>query len=137
MSLATSLRTFLRDMEGHDFVQVYQEKVPQGANSNIGYVWFNRRSTTKALTMERTIGGPDGEFFDIEVYHPDINKVEQFSNVLHDMTCYRGAFGDGTIQGLFVTDQTDDYVPQVSMTDTEKLSTAFLSIEVRSYRESN
>lgn len=135
MSLAKSLRTFLTNLEGHSFTQVFQEIVPESANQSIGYVWFARRATEKALTMEMTTGGPERQFFDVEIYHPDIDAVEGMSDLLHDMTCYRGDFGTGKVQGFFVSDQADDYVPQVAMTDTEKLSSSFLSIEVRSYRE--
>lgn len=136
MSVAKSLRTFLINIPGHSFTQVAHRTTPSTYNPANGYIWFARRDTRTAVTMERSAGPPDMQFFDIEIYHPDPDAVDAMADLIQTYDCYRGAFGQGVVQGLFVSNQSDDYVPQVDMTDTEHLSSSFLSIEVRSYRES-
>lgn len=136
MSLAKSVRKFLIDIPGHSFGQVAHKVVPANYIVANGYIWFARRDTRTAITMERTAGPPDMQFFDIEIYHPNPDTVDEMADLIQSYDCYRGVFGTGRIQGLFVSNQSDDYVPQVDMTDTQHLSSSFLSIEVRSYRES-
>jgi hypothetical protein len=136
VSSATSLRSFLNDLGG-PITQIAQEKIPESFNSDAGMIWFARRGIDPARTMEQSESGiePTEQFFDIEVYHPDLDVVEAVTLLIHHQDCYRGDFGSGEVQGVFVSDQTDDYVQQVDTTDKENLSAAFISLEIRSYRE--
>lgn len=135
MSLAKSLRSFLVAMPGMTIVQVAQQHIPANYNPIAGFIWFDRKTTEHVRTMERTGGGAEQQFFDVEIYHPKLDRVEEAADLLQSFDCYRGEFGAGEIQGLFIQSQSDDYVPRVQMTDTEHLSSSFLSLEVRSYQE--
>lgn len=135
MSVAKSLRAFLVSIDGHSFGQIYQQSVPENVNIANGFVWYARRNTTPLRTLDRAVGPNEQQFFDIEIYHENIDNTESFADLLQTYDGYRGSFGSGTIQGMFVDGQTDDYVPQVDMTATQHLSSSFLSIEIRSYRE--
>ncbi len=135
MSLAKSIRTWLIAMPGHSFGQIAQQKIPPNFDEKLGFICYARRNTSPARTMARESGANDQQFFDVEIYHQDPDKVEEMADLLQSYDRYRGAFGTGNIQALFVDGQTDDYVPLVDNTDTEHLMSAFLSFEIRSYRE--
>jgi hypothetical protein len=135
MSVAKSLRAFLVAIPGHSFGQIYQQSVPENVNIASGFIWYARRNTTPLRTLDRASGPNEQQFFDIEIYHENIDNTESFADLLQTYDGYRGSFGSGKIQGMFVDGQTDDYVPQVDMTATQHLSSSFLSIEIRSYRE--
>lgn len=134
MSLAKSLRTFLQSIS--PIAQVAQQNIPANYKVADGFIWFARRATQPARTMQRgEVSTPDQQFFDVEIYHKSIDAVEEAADALQAFDTHRGEFGSGKIQALFVESQSDDYVPRVDMTDTENLSSAFLSLEIRSYKE--
>lgn len=135
MSLAKSIRTFLIGLPGHSFGQIAQQKIPPNFDYNLGFICYARRNTTPLRTMEQATGPNDQQFFDVEIYHKNPDNVEAMADLLQTKDTYRGDFGEGRIQALFVDGQTDDYVPLVEMTDTENMMSAFLSFEIRSYRE--
>jgi hypothetical protein len=135
MSLAKSLRSFLIAIPGHSFGQIAQQKIPQHFDPKLGYICYARRNTTPLRTLDLNQGTNEQQFFDVEIYHQNPDSVEVMAELLQTYDCYRGEFGEGTIQALFVDGQTDDYVPLVEMTDTENMMSAFLSFEIRSYRE--
>lgn len=135
MSVATSLRSFLVAMPGSTIAQVAQQHIPEGYNPDAGFIWFARRGTESNRTFSQSVGPPEQQFFDIEIYDFDITKVESVADLLQGYDGYRGTFGAGEIQGLFIDTQSDDYEPRVLMTDTENMSSSFLSLEVRSYKE--
>lgn len=135
MSVSTSLRTFLVGIHGHSFGQISQQFIPETFNPALGYICYSRRSTTRNRTMEESGAPNDIQMFDVEVYHPDIDRTEAFSELLESRDGYRGDFGSGHIQAMFVVGQADDYVPMVDMTSTENMASSFLSLEVRSYQE--
>lgn len=135
MSLATSLRSFLRSMADQPIDQIAQQHIPENYNPANGFIFYARRSTQTARTFAQATVLPEQQYFDLEIYHPDLSVAEATADRIQMHDAYCGAFGAGTVQAFFVDTQSDDYVPQVNFDDEQHMSSAFLSIEVRSYTE--
>jgi hypothetical protein len=133
MSVATELRQFMIDQSGITIGQICQGFIPESNKRANGFIYFNRSGTEQLRTFERDANGPYYNFFDVEIYHEDIETVEAVADAIQDLDCYTGDFGAGHTQAFFVENQTDDYVPQVEFTDEERLESSFLSIEIRGY----
>jgi hypothetical protein len=77
------------------------------------YIWFRRRVTQSALALDSPVGEEAHEYqFDLEVISKSNREAQAIAATVRTAChCYRGAFDDSTIQGMFVNDQDDDYQP--------------------------
>ena len=142
MSSAVSFRSFLIQRLG--IQHVFHGQVPEGfdVESSTPFVFFARRGVQQNITFDEQEQQesaefniePDEQFFDVELYG-SMADVERHANACWAMQCYRGDFGDGEVQGVFIANQSDDYVPILDVTDAANLQFAFLSFEIRSYWE--
>ena len=106
------------------------------------YIIYFHRGTDGEHTTDSPPGEePFRQFFDLEVYGPDIAAVDELAETLKSgkgnftgYNLYRGQFGQGAVQGIFVTDHNDDYQPRTTMHD-EGLHAAFLDIQIAGYTE--
>lgn len=133
MKVAEALRQFILDISEWPIEQVHQNYVPEQSVAASGFVYFARRGTAPTRTFEQASGPPESSFFDIEIYHPDIDAAESAADLLHGLDCYHGDFVGGHIGAVFVETQADDYVPRVQFTDDTALHGAFVSIELRQF----
>jgi hypothetical protein len=133
MSLATDLRQFLLDDVDVTLTQVCQGFVPELAQRPDGFIWYKRRGTEHARTFEQARTVPESQYFDVEIYHTDIDVVEANADAIQLLDMFNGDFGVGQVGAVFVNDQGDDYVPKVPFSDDEHLESSFLSLEIRGY----
>ena len=116
---------------------IRQEWATEGA-----YIVFFRRGTEGEHAIDDAPGNePFRQYFDVEIYGTDIAEVDQLAETLKSgraefsgYNLYRGNFGQGKVQGVFVTDHNDDYQPRLSMSD-EGLHAAFLDLQIAGYTE--
>lgn len=131
--LPTNLRAFLLDATAiTDIVGdtgVYQGMVPQDVA--LPYVWFRRASRRLEPTLDAEPGDdPDELWFDVEAISDDLDVAQSLADAITDaLGNYRGTFGDALIQGAFVDDQDDDYVPRGTVGETE-LHVAALAVQI-------
>jgi len=120
MSLGADLRTWLLAQGGISALvgtRVHQNRAPEGYDGP--YIYFRRRSVTHEDTVDMPAG--DAAFeqsFDVEAIAEDQDQAMDLGELLLALHAYRGSFGGGTVQGVFVEDQSDDYVPRGLMGDT-------------------
>ena len=82
------------------------------------YIYLQRARATH----ERTLGQGQGETpfeeqWDVEVIVDDPTKLETLAAAIRGVDCARGTFGAGRMQGLFLDDQADDYIPKGVFSD--------------------
>ena len=65
----------------------------------------------------------------------DLDEALELSDAVRAHNKARGAFGDGTIQGLFIRDHADDYIPRGIFDDDQGLHVAALQFEIVGYQE--
>lgn len=87
---------------------------------------------------ERSIDQGVGEepfhtFFDVEIYGSDLTDAGKVAQLIRDLDGSVGAFGQGTMQALFVEDHSDDYVPKANDSDDIEMFAA-LQIEILGYK---
>jgi len=139
MSLGEDLRTWLIDQAAVRAIagrRIHQNRAPQ--NYAGPYVWFARRSIDQQDTaLDQSpgdfTGGSFRQLFDLEAIADDTGQAMDLAEALQDLHTYRGAFGSGTVQGIFVTDQADDYTPRGLMAD-EALDFGALDLLVVGYQ---
>lgn len=111
------------------------------ANDGTYLVYF-RRGTDGEHTLDSSPGEePFRQFFDLEIYGTDVAEVDGLADTIKNgsgafsgYNLYRGNFGQGQVQGIFVSDQNDDYQPRVTFQD-EGLHAAFVDIQIAGYSE--
>ena len=135
MSVAKDLRAWLIANNPH-ITQVTQDFVPSQVNVKQGVIWFGRTNTNNNDTMTANGRIPDEQSFDIEIYHPSPQFVEEVADAFTVLSPYRGTFGSGFVQALFIGSQTDEYIQKVSFTDAENLFSAFIELDIRLYQPS-
>jgi len=108
--------------------RVHVNNVPE--ESDPPYIWLGRAGIGREDAIDDTPGSqPFVQRFDCEIYAADIEQVMDAAELIHAKHAHRGTFGAGTVQGLFVTDHADDYIPRGAM-DDEGLHGAFLQLEI-------
>jgi len=100
------------------------------------YVVYLRRSTDGEHTLDSAPGEePFRQYFDVECYGTDVAKVDELAEAIkRTMNLYRGNFGQGSVQGVFINDHTDDYQSRVNIADAG-LHGAFLDMQIAGYSE--
>lgn len=106
MSLGIAFRAFIVALADH----VEQNKI--GQDSTGARVWFQRRSQNEEISLGGDSFGIVETAFDIEVISNDIDDcldtADAIKAALHG---YRGDMNGITVQGMFVADHSDDYIP--------------------------
>lgn len=131
---ASDFRSFLLDqvaIAAAVGTHVHVGSVPQPTNPP--YVWIGRGG----VSHERTLGQAQGETpfeerWDLEVWSDELGEVQDIAELIRGLDCAKGAFGDGTIQCLYVEDHADDYSPKGNFGD-EGYDLAALSITIYGY----
>jgi hypothetical protein len=130
--LATNLRSFLLATPAvTDIVEdrVHQSRVPQG--SEFPHIWFGRTGSERDQSIEGGSCRPLFQTFALECAALDLDQAQTLADAVGDaLSDYRGTFGDMTVQGVFVEDQSDDYEPYYSQGD-EGVFMAALQIRIR------
>jgi len=111
----------------------HQNRAPEQYGG--AYLWFARRSIQHADTIDMAAGSgavPFRQSFDVEGISKDGDEAMALADAVLALHAHRGAVGDGTVQGIFVYDRTDDYVPRGLMAD-EALEYSALEMEIVGY----
>lgn len=96
------------------------------------YLWFVRRRIEQDHTFGETPGGgPWSQTIDLEAHSVD-ESHEAIADLVLGLSTYRGAFGAGSVQALFVRDCGEDYVARGLM-GPEALQWSALQIEIIGY----
>lgn len=130
--LAENLRAFLLADAGVAAIvgtRIHQSNVPQ--DSDLPYLWLRRASRDHDRTLDAVVGEePESERYDLEAISDDLDEAQDLSLAVKDcLDNYRGTLGAATVQGCFVEDQNDDYIPRGIMGD-EPLQFSALSVQI-------
>lgn len=90
----------------------FYNHVSQG--SIVPYGWFSLADIQPNDVLNGSQGdGPDSWIFDLEVYGQSPRQVSEAVTALYArLHLFRGTFGTRTTQGIFVRNQSADYVPR-------------------------
>lgn len=91
-------------------LRVHAHHVPE--RSLYPFIWLSRsgRETDRDHDGQ---GGLTRHDYDIEAVSDDQAEAEDVADAVHDaLAGHRGTFGARDVQGVFVEDQDDDYVPR-------------------------
>jgi len=92
-------------------------------------IWF-RRAREETLKHMDTTSGPTESEWDVEVIGTDDDTVLDLAEVVRTtLDGYRGAFGSRTVQGVFVSDHDDEYIPR-GVADEEGFTVAALRLRI-------
>lgn len=130
--LATNLRSFLLATPAvTDIVaeRVHQSRIPQ--DSAFPHIWFGRTGSTRDDCMDGGSRRPLFQTFALECAALDLDQCQELADAVGDaLSDYIGAFGDMTVQGVFVEDQVDDYEPYSNQGD-EGIFVQSMQIRIR------
>ena len=135
-TLGEDLRTWLRadasilDLAG---TRVHQNKA--GNKYNGQYIWYGRATTQNEDALNDPAGtDPFSQIFDVEAISDDIDEALNLADLLKAKHLARGTFGAGTVQGVFVSDHADDYIPR-GINSEDGLHVAALQFEIMGYTQ--
>lgn len=116
--------------------RIHQAKAPQGYGGT--FAVFFRRQTENEDELNASLGeAAFREFFDVECVSIDLDESQRLADAIKAVTHnLEGSFGSGlgTVQGVFVRDQDDQYEPRISDEDGA-LHVAALDVEIVGYEE--
>jgi hypothetical protein len=116
--------------------RIHYNHIPESYEGT--YIFFRR--STAGDDDDRSLGDASGrkyrfrEFFDVEAISRDLGDEVDLALLLKKLDSHQGTLGDGTIQGLFVRDHSDDYIPKGVESDAGYFIGS-LEIEVVGYSE--
>jgi hypothetical protein len=126
--LAKHLQPFLLAAVGDAVGSRVQEgRITQGFKTPS--IWYRRATVRHERALGEEGEDPFSETFDVEVWADDRAEADAIADLIRARDGYEGAFGEGTVQAVFVDEQVDDYVPITAAGD-EGESVAALSLEV-------
>lgn len=112
MSLDTDLRTEIIAASTTLGTRVHQNVVSQQQARTLPRCWFGRSATTDDISLSGTLGHAEHQF-DVECIDDDADGAIVAANAIRSaLQAKRGNFGTGTVKGVFVEDQDDQYVPR-------------------------
>lgn len=92
-------------------------------------IWYGRSGANEELDLSGT-GGLTQQTFDLEVISDDLDQAQDIAAAVKKyLNGKRGTFGSGTVQGVFVNDQSDDYLPR-GISDESGLAVAAINITI-------
>jgi len=113
--------------------RVHQNKAPQA--STTPYIWYGRATTQNEDALADDAGtAPFSQIFDIEAISDDIDEALDIADMLKAKHLSRGLIGGGRVQGVFVTDHADDYIPRGDNSDDGR-HVAALQFEFMGYAQ--
>jgi hypothetical protein len=136
MSLIADTKAFLAGRAAIAAVvgnRVSYNRVPMGYDGP--FLWFAQRTIDRA---EDVLDEPAGSrpyrvSFDVEAVSLDGDDCTTLASALNELSNYRGAFGNSsTVQAIFLSDQSDEYVPRGKAAD-EELEVVALQLEIVGY----
>ena len=136
MSLGIDLRTKLLSdstLAGLVGERVMQGKIAQGESDPC--IWYGRAGIDPedSRTLDQAPGErPFREQWDLEVYADSLDLLDAVADRIRLLDCYRGPFGDGSVQAVFVFDHTEDYLPRGDGSDNGR-DGAFFRLEIVGY----
>ena len=134
MSLGEDLRTWLladASITALVGTRCHQNKVPQ--NSTSPYIWYGRATTENEDAIDDIAGTiPFVQMFDVECISDDIDEALNLADLLKAKHLTRGTIGSGTVQGVFVSDHADDYIPRGDNSDDGR-HVAALQFQIMGY----
>lgn len=90
--------------------RVHQNHMPE--QSSYPAVWLMRSGKEKDRDLDGQ-GGIVRHTFDVEALSPDMDEAEELGDALENrLAGHKGTFGARTVQGVFVDDADDDYIPR-------------------------
>jgi hypothetical protein len=94
--------------------RIHQNYVPPGNNGKspiTPYIWFSKADDSGEDAIDDAAGtAPFNNVFDVECWAQTAREAVALKNAVSSrFRLYRGAFGAGTVQGVFVTGQGGDY----------------------------
>lgn len=111
--------------------RVHEDHVPQRNKPLYPFIWYRKRQAQGTETLDSD-NGEDASFhyFDVEVVSKNQSTAKELETLVRARcSCYRGTYGDSTVQGIFVNDQSADYEPQSNGGD-DGLTVASLDVQV-------
>ena len=113
--------------------RIHQNKAPQ--NESTPYIWYGRATTNNEDAIDDPAGTlPFSQIFDIEAISDDIDEALDLADLLKAKHLARGTLGTGSVQGVFVTDHADDYIPRGDNSDDGR-HVAALQFEFMGYAQ--
>lgn len=95
---------------------VHQGNVPQSIDGD--YIWFGRSGVESLRVLAAGAIDPLAVRFDVEAISHDLDRCQQIASAIRTRCdAYRGTFADTTVQGIFVEDHSDDYIPRGVFSD--------------------
>lgn len=131
LDTAQNLRAFmLADTTLRGLVTgIHENQVPQG-DTDQAYIWFQQNGKVYDQATDDSAGvSPRSIMFDCECCARGLSASIKIADAVRNLFPYRGAFGDTTVKGVFVNDQSEDYVPINDMGDNG-VNVQSLQIEV-------
>lgn len=90
--------------------RMHQNSPPQ--DSSKPFIWYARSSENQGVTMDGN-GDPRRVEFDVECISTSVSASESLADKVKDrLNGKQGTFGNSTVQGSFVSDHSDDYLPK-------------------------
>jgi len=111
--------------------RIAQGHLPDG--EDLPYIWYMRRGTDQSRTVDGTGDQTFTHLIDMECVSEDIDQALDLAELVRarlDMT--RGSFGNGSVKGIFVQDQSDDYIPR-NLPSDEGVYIPSLEVSVMGY----
>lgn len=113
--------------------RIHQNKPPQ--NESTPYIWYGRATTENEDAIDDPAGtDPFTQIFDVESISDDIDECIDLADLLKAKHLFRGTIGNGTVQGVFITDHADDYIPRGDNSDDGR-HVAALQFEFKGYAQ--
>lgn len=129
--VATRLRAFLiADATLQQYVgdRVHQSHVPESSDGD--FIYFSREAMEPHRVLDTGSIAPLLHRFSLEVISSELDRAQDIATIVRSkLDGYRGDFGDGSTQGIFVEDHNDDYIPRAIYGDDGKHVAAF-SVEI-------
>jgi hypothetical protein len=92
-------------------------------------IWYGRSGSNEDVDLAGA-GGLVEDTFDVEVISDDLDEAQDIAMVVKRfLNGKRGTFGGGSVQGIFVQDHNDDYIPR-GISDESGLNVAALSVSI-------
>ena len=91
--------------------RVHQGTVPE--DTPTPFIYFTREGVEFERCIGETAGAdPFRQRLVVECVGTDLEDSQAIADEIRDYDGYTGTFGDSTVKGIFVDDQTDQYEPQ-------------------------
>ena len=98
------------------------------------FIWYSRSDTEPLQTLDEAAGvRPWSEFIDLECISDSIDAAIDLGDLIRTKHATRGTFGAGTVSGLFIGSQSDNYLPRGDASD-DGLNICAFNLEIIGYK---